>query len=187
MPSFYKNIQGWSDFVYVYQRMVDRFPAGSVFVEVGVWKGCSAIYMGEAIRESGKAIEFWAVDHFKGSPEHIAREPGTCEKLLQIVESNVEAAGLDDYVNVLVAPSIEAAKTFLDGSLDFAYIDAAHEYDAVYADIRAWWPKIKQGGVMAGHDYSRRGPGVIKAVDEFCNEHGLALIVDGASWIIEKI
>jgi predicted O-methyltransferase YrrM len=187
MPSFYKNIQGWSDFIYVYQRMVDRFPSGSVFVEIGVWKGCSAVYMGEAIKESGKDIEFWIVDHFNGSPEHIAREPETCARLLETVTSNITAARLEDYIDILVAPSVEASESFADEALTFVYIDAAHEYEAVYQDIRAWWPKVKQGGVMAGHDYSRRGPGVIQAVDEFCNEHGLALLVEGASWIIEKI
>jgi len=49
---------------------------------------------------------------------------------------------------------------------DFIYIDADHSYDALISDIHAWWPKVRVGGVMAGHDYNNRGnKRVKKAVD----------------------
>lgn len=50
-------------------------------------------------------------------------------------------------------PSVEAADSIEDKSLDFVYIDAAHDYDSVTEDIEAWLPKIKSGGIMSGHDY----------------------------------
>jgi hypothetical protein len=49
--------------------------------------------------------------------------------------------------------SQEAVASFADASLDFVYIDANHEYQAVVDDIHAWYPKVKPGGVLAGHDY----------------------------------
>jgi Methyltransferase domain len=49
--------------------------------------------------------------------------------------------------------SLEAVGTFADASLDFVYIDANHEFQAVLDDIHAWFPKVKPGGVLAGHDY----------------------------------
>jgi len=64
------------------------------------------------------------------------------------------------------AYSVEAALSVPDGSLDVVYIDAAHDYDNVKADILAWRQKLKAGGVLAGHDYGPHAPGVIKAVDE---------------------
>lgn len=49
--------------------------------------------------------------------------------------------------------SVEAAKDFEDGSLDAVYIDAEHDEENVRADIRAWRPKIKRGGILSGHDF----------------------------------
>lgn len=68
--------------------------------------------------------------------------------------------------------STEVASTFPDSVFDFVFIDADHFYENVMADVEAWWPKIREGGVMAGHDYNgmgdrRKGWGVKRAVDEF--------------------
>ena len=52
-----------------------------------------------------------------------------------------------------------------DGSLATT-IDANHDYDAVVADLRAWRPKVKPGGVLAGHNYDAQWPDVVRAVDE---------------------
>ncbi len=71
--------------------------------------------------------------------------------------------------------SVEATLLFQDGALDFAYIDAAHDYESVRADIAAWWPKIGPGGILAGHDYCVALPGVIRAVDEFAAAEKLKL------------
>ncbi len=49
--------------------------------------------------------------------------------------------------------SLQAAPTFADGSLDAVYLDGDHDYPAVLDDIKAWWPKVKEGGVLAGHDF----------------------------------
>jgi len=49
--------------------------------------------------------------------------------------------------------SVNAAAKFQDGFLDFVYIDARHDYRSVTADLNAWYPKVKVGGIIAGHDY----------------------------------
>ena len=68
--------------------------------------------------------------------------------------------------------SVEVAKTFEDDSLDFVFIDAGHRYEEVKADLNAWFPKVRKGGVISGHDYVKyQDFGVIEAVDEFCKEH----------------
>ena len=68
-------------------------------------------------------------------------------------------------------PSLDAAKKFKNGSIDFLFIDGDHSYKAVKADLKAWYPKVKKGGVMCGHDYPQLG--VQKAINEFTKEHGL--------------
>ncbi len=69
-------------------------------------------------------------------------------------------------VHWLVMLSVTAAK-FVPGLLDFVFIDAAHDYDNVKADIATWLPKVRPGGILAGHDYSRAFRGVKRAVGEY--------------------
>ena len=91
--------------------------------------------------------------------------------------------------------SVDAAKDFEDGSLDFVYIDANHSYDFVKQDIAAWAPKVRSGGVIAGHDYIRRKGqdefyNVIPAVDEYVAANNLTLYVfrgdHPPSWMVIK-
>lgn len=70
-------------------------------------------------------------------------------------------------VTFLHGPSVEMARQIPDGALDLVFIDADHSEQAVREDIRAWLPKVRQDGVIAGHDYgSSNHPGVKIAVDE---------------------
>jgi hypothetical protein len=70
-------------------------------------------------------------------------------------------------VRILRMHTVEAAKLIPDESLDFVFVDALHTYEACKADIEAWWPKIRSGGMLSGHDYNHdKFPGVPKAVGE---------------------
>lgn len=70
--------------------------------------------------------------------------------------------------------SISASQNFKNGDLDFIYIDACHDYPEVKKDLEAWWPKLRSGGIFAGHDYPK-APGVKQAVDEFVLKNNLKL------------
>jgi hypothetical protein len=66
--------------------------------------------------------------------------------------------------------SLDAARDLPDESLDFVYIDANHHYEHIKADIEAWAPKVRPGGIVSGHDYHDLKPHrcqVIRAVDEY--------------------
>lgn len=69
-------------------------------------------------------------------------------------------------IKVMRLESTEAARLFPNGYLDMVFIDAAHLYDSVVADINAWKPKVKKNGILSGHDYSSGWPEVVKAVDD---------------------
>ncbi len=56
---------------------------------------------------------------------------------------------------LLKMPSVEAAAEIPDRSLDFVYIDADHSFVPLVLDLQAWTPKVKVGGIMAGHDYTK--------------------------------
>lgn len=82
-------------------------------------------------------------------------------------------AKFGDRTKLLRMTSDEAARTIADASLDFVYLDARHDYESVKEDIGLWYPKVRPGGVLAGHDYMNRKEiggtvfGVKQAVDEF--------------------
>lgn len=72
--------------------------------------------------------------------------------------------------------SLDAVDRFEDGSLDFVYIDGNHSHEHVLQDITIWWPKIRSGGSMGGHDLdSQHGHGVRSAILEADVFDGLAL------------
>jgi predicted O-methyltransferase YrrM len=72
----------------------------------------------------------------------------------------------------VLGDSRDVAAGFENESIDLVFIDADHSRDAVLGDLEAWTPKVKKGGVIAGHDYgARRYPGVKEAVDAFFRGH----------------
>ncbi len=70
--------------------------------------------------------------------------------------------------------------------VDFIFIDANHEYAYVKQDIELYWPKIKPGGFLCGHDYSGGHPGVTQAVDEFFGKLGLPVESHQYCWLVKK-
>lgn len=102
---------------------------------------------------------------------------------------------------VLRKTSREAAATFQDGTLDFVYVDACHRYEAVLDDLETWWPKIRSGGILAGHDFicpreakSGWGQFIQPAVLEFCRRQQVPMVylvpdygADPWSFYLEKL
>jgi predicted O-methyltransferase YrrM len=60
--------------------------------------------------------------------------------------------------------SLDAVEFVRNESVDLIYVDGDHRYEAVLADIQGWKPKLRKGGVMAGHDWSFKA--VQKALSE---------------------
>ena len=163
MEHFHEGIQGWFHCEPLYRQMVEQAHDGAVFVEVGAWKGKSAAFMAVEIVNSGKKIRFYVVDNFKGSQEHQGDEAIKNNTLLAQFVENV--APIHSKINLCISDSTEAAEAFPKMSVDFAYIDAAHDYESVKRDIQAWLPRMKPGGLLAGDDYDY-WPGVRQAVDD---------------------
>jgi predicted O-methyltransferase YrrM len=181
MASLYRSIEGWFDFDDVYELAISRCGSRPArFVEIGAYKGRSTCYMAERIRELGLDVKFEVVDTFAGD-EHI----GTVDSWPDFAE-NLTRAGLLSSIIVHRCLSLAAADDFTDGSLDFVFIDATHTYDAVSRDIAAWWPKVKPGGLLAGHDYIHF-PGVRAAVNDFVARHdrGSAFRSSRNSWMLD--
>lgn len=172
--------EDWFSYSTIYEFVVDIFPDGSKFVEVGCWKGKSSAFMAVEIANSGKKIDFYCVDHWLGGPDHKGWD--ILPKLYDIWTTNMKP--LKDYFIEMKMSSIDASKKFDDQSLDFVFIDASHEYEDVKSDIEAWMPKVKVGGIIAGHDYEEYFPSVQKAVNELLS--GKEFDVYQKCWIYKK-
>lgn len=177
-----QDAPGWCDFAAVYERAVKQTPNGGRLVEVGSFQGQSAILMARLIKRSGKRLHFTCVDHFQGSQEHHEDLELDCTDLRGQFEANLERHGVAKDIQILPLASVEAAQTFADDSLDFVFLDASHDEDAVREDIAAWLPKIKTGGVLAGHDFEFFG--VARAVTAMIPGTQVELI--GRSWWYRK-
>jgi len=85
--------------------------------------------------------------------------------------------------------SINAAKNFKDSSLDFIYIDGRLDYSGVKVDVEAWYPKLKEGGLFAGHEFVPDGIlqtgdfGVHKGVSEFAGLMGKVVQSISTKWV----
>jgi hypothetical protein len=180
----YKNIQGWFDFEKVYDHAVQKFSDG-IFVEVGCWLGKSTCYMGELIAKKQCNIKFYAIDTWCGSNEdyhiqYIESIGGTDELYNQFI-NNMKTSNVLQYITPIRLTSRNASQMFEDKSISFAFIDASHFYEDILNDIECWLPKIKPGGIIAGHDYPG-ADGVVKAVQQI---FGADYTTHSNSWIHE--
>ena len=133
------------------------------------------------IAKSGKDIKFDCVDIWTGAGvvgEYDADESVKQQTLYdEFLAYMKPAEGLYTPVKEW---SDKAAALYADASLDFVFIDAGHTYENASADIKAWLPKVKPGGFIAGHDYGS-APGVNRAVNELLT----GFDVDINSWIVQ--
>ena len=158
-----------------------------VGVEVGVCKG----------ELSRQILEFWpGFLHLVDPWAHIPGYEEDYDHGSNYQETLTRLKGFEDRYMIHRKTSLGAAKDFRDNFLDFVYLDANHAYKAVKADIAAWWPKIRPGGMLAGDDYGivpeqpinfghgRVMFGVHRAVQEFAKEHRRNISLDiYADWM----
>ncbi|KAG2427390.1 hypothetical protein HYH02_014610 [Chlamydomonas schloesseri] len=102
------------------------------------WPSCTRYYLVDIWRQQVNYEDLANVDNKEQ------------EKILQEAKANVARFG--SKVVFLRNFTYEAAKAITE-PLDFVYVDARHDYCGTYEDIELFWPKLRNGGVMAGHDY----------------------------------
>lgn len=180
----WEAIPGYSGFLPLYDEAVRTAREGAVFVEVGVALGHSIAYLARRVLDAGKRVEVWGVDPWggtgrNGEQNEFAERAGG-DFTLFIEEMRRHAPAELEIVRIVRAPSVRAAALFKDESVDFVLIDGPHDVDSVRADIDAWLPKVRPGGVLAGDDHEAHYPGVEEACREAFGPRGYEVI--GTSW-----
>lgn len=133
-------------------------------VEVGSWIGTSTSVIADFILPyNGKVV---AVDHWRGNLGIIPHQIAQKIDVFLVFKYNMIVLNLWDCVCPLITDSITASSLLTDGAFDMVFIDGDHSYESVKADIEAWMPKVKEGGVLCGHDYSASHEGLKQAVNE---------------------
>jgi predicted O-methyltransferase YrrM len=176
---------------YLFQLASD-LPANAQVIEVGSWMGASTCFIAGGLKGAGAKI--FAVDNFQGLStcgEDSAWYNRHFKKLgsnstLEIFRANFAALGFAERAEPVVSDSLAAAKTLAAkrGAIDFIFIDGDHSYEACKADIEAWTPFVKPGGVIAFHDFGSRADGVTRAIFEAIKAGRFADIIGQANTII---
>lgn len=154
-----------------------------VFVELGVWKGHSISYLANKLRNK-ENINIFAVDIFEiwDKNKNVVDD---VKYINEIYNTNLIKNNVRHLITDIKSISWEASEKFLNNSVDFVFIDADHSYESVSKDIECWFPKIKSGGIISGHDFrhDQSGMGVVKAVTENFKQFELH---NGGVWYHKK-
>ena len=160
----------------IFEMAVKHFPTNSHFVEIGLGQGKSSGYMAVEIINSGKNIKLDCVDCWDMPTDETQDYTMGFLNNLEPIWDMLDISVIQNY-------STEASKLYENNSLDFVFIDGDHSYGAVTDDIKHWLPKLKQNGLIAGHDYTQEYiNSVIPAVDTFFGKEKVN--VSKSSWYV---
>ncbi len=152
-------------------------PRGGRIAELGVEWGYNAAVMLWICQP----IELWLIDGWCAFPEFGTDFDGIEQQnKFQFVRPRVAESSA---YRIIQSRTHDAASQLDDDYFDFVYIDASHRYEDVKQDIDDWWPKVKTGGMLAGHDYLC---GVKQAVDERFPSLDYLTSEYCASWAVVK-
>jgi len=175
----WESIPGFFDFQGPYSGLAADVPDGEIIVEVGSWLGKSAAYLARELQLRGKTNKLFCVDTWAGDDSLKAQvaEMGGPDEVFATFLRNMRP--LVGRVMPIHMSSVEAAAQFDNESIAAVFIDADHTYDAVMEDLQSWFPKVRPGGMIFGHDYVPTHPvsrvNVVAAVDEFFRDKSLEL------------
>lgn len=155
--------------------------------------GCAYGGYARQVLSKWKGRTYYMVDPWVGQPATVYRERTEGIDFEQYWRECCQLAEADPRVKLIRKFSTAAALDIPDASLDMVFIDANHAYGQVLADLDAWWPKVKVGGVMGLHDYGNdtNWPNfceVKRAVDRWCSERQIVFVYDRSNsvWILKR-
>lgn len=189
------DLQGWASNSPVFDQLIREYRP-SLIVEVGSWKGASAIHMAERLKAHGISGTILCVDTWLGS-RTIYSNPEIRSSLklthgfptvYYTFLANVIKTGHTDVILPMPLPSLQACRWLKLENIvpDLVYIDADHEGPGAFADISNYWEIVSPKGAIFGDDYLKVWPGVVEAVTRFAKKISVTPEIRGEKWIMRK-
>ncbi len=174
-----------------WNAIIDRLPKDREIqgAEIGVWRGGLSAKLLEGLPN----LTLYMVDRWKCPDQDDSyANSGARISTLQQREFDISrematnrTKPYKDRIEILVGESSEVSKRFMDGQLDFVFIDADHSYDGVMKDLKSWVNTVKIGGWLCGHDWDHPDQGEVKrAVLDFIpsENHDKIEVSYGRTW-----
>lgn len=182
-----------------YMEELIREKNATTIIELGSWKGNSTIHLAKQLPEGGV---LYAVDHWFAPPYDqkipVYYKKFDTSQLYNQFLSNVIHSKLTNKIIPIRSGTIEAASFFQENKIfaDIIYIDASHNENDVYADLNAYFPFLKDNGVLCGDDwdwgvgwgYNKDNLPIQRAVTRFARENNLKItLTKSRLWILSPI
>jgi hypothetical protein len=192
-----QDLSGWGGNSPIFNRLICELTPKTI-IEVGTWKGQSAINMANSIKSLSLNSKIYCVDTWLGSIEFWTHFNHTEDRDLLIkfgypqiyyqFLSNVLHNNVQDIIIPVPMPSLTACKYFKTKGIfaDLIYIDASHEEEDIYLDVVNYWEVLSSGGVIFGDDFSDDWPGIAKSIKRFSEKIKIEYEVFDYTWIIRK-
>ncbi len=177
MPVHYKNISSWGEFENIHTKVFQELRENALVVELGVASGRGIATMLHVAEKLKKKLVIHGIDHFKGT---VGEEQLYGDISVEKTTAIIEAIGGDPSQFTLFCNDTAAAAS-LYNEVDYVFLDADHTEAGVLRDLQAWWPKVRKGGYIGGHDW--QFPTVSKAVRSF---FPAPEIIDQECWLWRK-
>jgi hypothetical protein len=192
------DLQGWGSEHPIFRKVLEEIKP-QLIIEVGSWKGASAIHMARCLKDLGLqakilcidtwlgAIEFWGD---KQDPERylsLSLKNGYPTIFYQFL-ANVVKSGFQDVIVPFPQTSVTAARWLRQHGVqaDAIYVDGSHEEEDVFLDLCSYWQVVAPGGVMFGDDYDQYWPSVRSAVRRFAQVFAIEYESDDRKWLFRK-
>ena len=158
-------------------KLAELLPGDAVVIEIGSYLGESA----EIFLKTGRVRRIYCIDPYKSGYD--------ASDITSTMEMDEVKAGfyerMKPYGQAVVPmhmTSGRAVKFFESGCADMVYVDGCHLFEAVKSDIETYRPKVKAGGMIAGHDFDQEQ--VARAVRECFGASANPVTFEDASWMM---
>jgi predicted O-methyltransferase YrrM len=188
------DLQGWGSNHGIFRQVVKNLRPVTI-IELGTWKGASAIHMAGLCKEYGIAAQILCVDNFIGFPSFYFRKEqahkefkikGGFPRLYWTFMKNVATAGHQDVITPLVMQTDNAVQVCKAKNIkaDLIYVDGDHSYAGCKKDLNLFDSVLADDGVFLCDDYQWEG--AKKAIDEYIAETGCSHVIAGNKVLLSK-
>jgi len=187
------DLRGWHSTHPIFEQAILAVRPTTI-IEVGSWKGASAVHMATICRRHGLGCEIVCVDTWLGSSEHLLSRGDEFDlrfrhgypQIYYVFMANVIASGFAGCICPLPNTSENAHHVLkqLGVQAGIVYVDAAHHYASVWNDLQAYWELLTENGLLIGDDYE--WDDVARAARDFAESVGRPLEVHGSKYVIHR-